>query len=618
MTQRAKGGLPRRRLERRQPLIRPRLKTIRIGVIIVFSVLGITGGLLVLQVYSVRNDLSLAMGEVSNLHTQLSDGPDDETQRSFKDLREHISAARSTTTGPLWNAASGIPLIGANFHAVREASVSADDVVNRAIGPLMGIYATLEWHSLTPIDGRIDTSTLADAEPAITTAASTIEISHQRLVSIDTSALLPDVATPIKSVTEQLGSLKTPLRAASSVAQLLPAMVGSAEERSYLLLIQNNSETRATGGIPGALAVITANDGRLELGEQGSATAMGLFNPPIEVDTEQEALYTARLGNRMQNVNMTPDFPTAASTARTMWELRNGGKIDGVVALDPVVLSRLLSATGPVDLINSDASELIAGTNLPTKLTAENVSATLLSGVYHEIEDPDLQDLYFAEVAAAVFDAFTQGSTDGRTLVDALVTSVQDERLYLWSSHGHEQQIIGETDLSGSIGGSGAAGASFGVFFNDGTGGKMDYYAEREIALRKTCIEPGVSRYSVGLTLRNLVSPDEAPSLPRYVTGGGTFGVSPGHIRTNYYVYGPAQSLLETATVNGQSVPFGSGVHDQRPVGTLTVELQPSESVDVELTFIRVVQDSEPYVRVTPGVSDAQTVIRPLETTGCE
>lgn len=48
-------------------------------------------------------------------------------------------------------------------------------------------------------------------------------------------------------------------------------MLGADGERSYLLLIQDNAEIRATGGIPGAFAELRTDGGRLELGLRARA-----------------------------------------------------------------------------------------------------------------------------------------------------------------------------------------------------------------------------------------------------------------------------------------------------------------------------------------------------------
>ena len=100
-------------------------------------------------------------------------------------------------------------------------------------------------------------------------------------------------------------------------------MLGADSGRNYLLMIQNNAESRASGGIPGALAVLTLDKGKLTLGAQSSAGDIGAMSPALLVDLHQQQIYSTRLGKYMQDVNLTPDFPTAASSAQAMWEKKD-------------------------------------------------------------------------------------------------------------------------------------------------------------------------------------------------------------------------------------------------------------------------------------------------------
>lgn len=578
----------------------------------------VCGVVLTHQVSSVRNNLEQVVLSVPQLRTQLDSGDKEEAQTTFESMARLASAARGDAAGPLWKAASVLPFVGSNFRAVTEVAVSADDVVAGAVGPLLKEYDSFDWESLSPSDGHIDVTQLQEAAPGLVTARNTVRLSHERLVSIDLSSLMPQVADPIRSATQQLYEVSHVLGAVASGAQLLPSMLGTEDPRTYLVLVQNSAETRATGGIPGALAVLKTDGGQIALGEQSSASALGAFKPSIDVDPEQTALYTARLGTQMQNVNLTPDFPTAASTAKQMWEGRHEEQVvDGVIALDPVVLSNLLKATGPVVLTDPQILRLIEGSSLPSSLTHDNVVSTLLSDVYREIEDPAAQDAYFSAVAGQVFAAFTEGKADSAELIKALTISAEEHRLYLWSSRPGEQSIIETTALAGSVVGTTTGGASFGVYLNDGTGAKMDYYASRTAQLIQTCQSHGYSNYTVRMTVTNNAPSDAATMLPAYVTGRGVFGVEPGYIRTNYVFYGPAQAFAETASVNGQPVPIGAGKHGQRPVGTVTLELAPGETAELDVVFSQVVQDSDPKLQVTPGLEPSNKVVLAAKRANC-
>lgn len=63
-----------------------------------------------------------------------------------------------------------------------------------------------------------------------------------------------------------------------------------------------------------------------------------------------EHLYSPVLARYPQDVNLSPDFPTAAALFAKMYTDRTGTAVDGVVAIDPVALSYLLEGTGPVEV----------------------------------------------------------------------------------------------------------------------------------------------------------------------------------------------------------------------------------------------------------------------------
>ena len=604
--------------EGRPLCLRSTVKRAAISVLFLLLTAGAVTGLVTHQVLAVKGQLEGALALIPEMRGHLEEGEQPAAQDTLNRIQEQVSAARSTVTGPLWKLASVVPFAGPNFGAVREVTVSVDDVSTQALAPLIGQYESLDWRALSPTGGRIDVDQLQGSAPTLLKSATTVRQSYERIASVDLSNLVPQVAEPIRSATEQLRNASSALETASSAAQLLPALLGVDGPRTYLVLVQNSAEARATGGISGALATLEVEDGLISLGAQSSAGDVGAFKPALGVDLEQTAIYTERLGTQMQNVNLTPEFPTAAQTAKRMWEERNTGQtIDGVLAVDPVVLRHLLEATGPVKLADPEILSLVRETSLPSALTNDNVLPTLLSDVYREIENPKAQDAYFSAVAASVFSAFTEGQGDGGELVKALAASAEENRLYLWSSHSEEQDIITSTPLHGSVTGKDAGGANFGVYFNDGTGAKMDYYVNRTVQIIQACSKDEYGQFVVRVTATNNAPADAASSLPAYVTGGGVFGVEPGRIRTNYVVYGPSQAFVETATVNGQPVPVSSGKHGQRPVGTVPLELGPGETSTIDMVFSSVVQNSAPRLRVTPSIQSVEDVVLPFERESC-
>lgn len=546
----------------------------------------------------IESELMSALAVIPDIKEELSANDKAAASASVERLQMHTGAARAAAEDPLWKVASVIPVLGANFSAVTEVARSADDVSNLSVAPLVGVFDSLNWDSLVPSDKGTDLEPLKNAYPTVVAAAHAVRASAERLGQIETADLLPQVSEPLLDARNELASVTGAFDAAADAAQLAPEMLGVGGPRHYLLMIQNNAESRASGGIPGALAILTVEDGQLSLGAQSSATALGSFTPRVPVDSSQEAIFSTRLGKYMQDVNLTPDFPTAASTAKLMWTQSTGKKVDGVISLDPVALSYLLKATGPVDVANPSLA-IHDNFGLPVEINSQNAVETLLSGVYARIPDPRIQDAYFAGVAQRVFEAVSSREVDPTNLLDAVSMGAEEGRILIWSANDAEQEIISRYSVSGDVNSARNPPAQFGVYFNDGTGAKMDFYVKRTVQLVRQCPRDGYSQTTVRITSTNTAPLDAATSLPAYVTGDGAFGVPPGSVQTNIVAYGPSQAHVETAAIDGHQTEFAPYLHNDRPVGILAVRLAPGESKTVEFTFDKIVQHAEPNVVVT-------------------
>ncbi|MFJ5698455.1 DUF4012 domain-containing protein [Arthrobacter sp. NPDC093139] len=527
--------------------------------------------------------------------------------RSVQEMARHTMQARSVANDPMWTLAGTLPWIGDNFKAVSEIATTADDVANRGAAPLVGSLQSFNWESLAPTGQGIDLSPLKAAAPKLASAADALKQSGNRLNAIDSGRLLPQSAEPLADARQQLASFSESLDYAADAARIAPSIMGADSQRNYLLLIQNNAESRATGGIPGALAVLTLDGGKMTLGRQVSAAAFGITSPPVAVEREQAQIYSGRPGKFIQDVNLTPDFPTSASTAQAMWERRTGEHLDGVISVDPIALSYLLSVTGPVSL--PDAQFPALDGKLPKQLTSKNVAKTLMSDVYAQILEPSGQDAYFAGVAKETFAALSSGGDDSKKLIKAISKGIDERRILLWSKVPREQSILSKYPLSGSVSGPSISPAQFGVYFNDGTGAKMDYHVKRTVQLIEKCPANGYYETKVRIISTNTAPKDAATSLPEYVTGGGAFGVPAGSVQTNIVAYGPVQSNVENVFVSGKKTDFSAHQHQGRPVGVVTVRLAPGQSSTVEFAFGKIVQHAEPKLSVTPTVQASKDVV---------
>lgn len=612
----SQAGFPTGRSSRRRSVRRRRflIAMVTVGILAILLVASVAW--LSAKATAIRTELEAATTLVPLIKENIQDARAQDAVATVDQLRTHTTAAKKSAEDPLWTLASALPGVGANFSAVTEVARSADDVASLALAPLARVFQSLDWDTLLPSSSGTDLKPLATASPSVSSAAHAVRASSERLHRIDANNLLPEVADPLSQARQQLDEVSGALDAAANASQVLPDMLGGDSPRSYLLIIQNNAEARATGGIPGALAVLNLDQGKLTMGAQSSAAGVGVMSPTLSIDPEQQQIYSGRLGKFLQDVNLTPDFPTAATNARAMWERKTGQLVDGVISIDPVALGYILDATGPVKIRNAELIQIADG-GLPTELSAGNIVKTLLSDVYAKIERPDLQDAYFAGVAQEIFSALSNTNGNAEGLIEGITRGSAEGRVLVWSGHALEQSIIGNYALSGSISGPSVSPAQFGVYFNDGTGAKMDYYVKRTVQLAKECSKDGYEQTTIRITSINTAPADAATSLPAYVTGAGNFGVPPGSVQTNIVAYGPAQANVETATADGSRTDFAPYFHGNRPVGVLAVRLAPGESRTVEFTFGKIVQHTEPNLVVTPTVQAVKDVILPTQNAQC-
>ncbi|WP_298944483.1 DUF4012 domain-containing protein [uncultured Microbacterium sp.] len=493
------------------------------------------------------------------------------------DLSADTRAARDLTSDPIWTAAEALPWIGPQLDAVGTVAAAIDDVASEALTPLTDVAAGFSIDALRPVEGRIDLAAFSSISAAARAGADGLSRAATSVGAIDDTALLGPVRQAVTEVSDLLDSTSQTTDALARATTLLPAMLGETGPRNYLIVFQNNAEWRSLGGIVGAMAVIQTDNGALSLTEQGSSSDFRRYDGPVlPLSPEIVGIFGNRPAQWIQNVTQVPVFSLTGQLAREMWLREKGLAVDGVISMDPVALSYLLAATGPVDLPTGE------------QLTADNAVSLLLNEVYLRYENPADQDAFFAAAAAAVFAKVAAGVADPAALVTALGRAGEERRLLMWSALPEDQAVLADTTLVGPLPVTNEDQLGFGVYLNDGTGSKMDYYVDADTTLVwDTCTrnadDTATGSITLTLTLTNTAPADAATSLPDYITGGGGFGTEPGIAKTVGYLYLPPETELTAATMSDGS-GFGGGIDAGRQVLSFSTDLDPGEATTVSLT----------------------------------
>ena len=506
--------------------------------------------------------------------------------------------AHSQTDNVLWDGASHLPWVGRNVEAVQVLSRVVDETAGSALPSAMEVFSVVRQEDgLRRSDGSFDLPAIKGLAPEFASLSARLEKADDQLSSIRPRRLFGLLSGPVGDVQDKIGSVAGAARAGATATRLLPTMLGEDGPRTYLLVVQNNAEIRATGGLPGSLALLNVRDGKIELGRQLSTANFSVEKTPVlPISASERQLFGAGFGTDLRDLNITPDYPRAAQLFRAMVQRTQGVSVDGVLAVDPVTLAAVMRATGPISFGNE-------------KLTPDNAVDTLLNGTYQRFPDPRDQDAYFAAAARAVFTGLVSKPGNPTAILSQISEMAGQRRVLVWSRFAGEEKQLSGTAVAGELPRDTGREPEVGMYLNDGTAGKMDYYLDYRGGLSsRTCTDGGVQTLGAGLTLTSN-APADVSKLAPYITGFGQFAPK-GSIRLNLRLYAPTGGEISSLTANGRPVKVETLQHDGHQVAVVGLLLDPGGTIDIKADIrTRKGQTGDPVLQLTPGVASRASVI---------
>ncbi|GAA2043845.1 DUF4012 domain-containing protein [Agromyces tropicus] len=576
-----------------------------LGVIVLALVgVGFAGAQIAERGFAAKDELEQAIPLAKQAQQQVLAGDQEAAIATVAELRTHAATARELTDDPTWRAFEWVPTVGANLQAVRITAASVEELVDGVVEPA----TTLSIEALKPVDGAIDLAALTQLSDTVDGVADTIGHVSAELDTVDREPLIGPVRDGIDQLDGAVGELEPMIGPAQQALAVLPGALGADGPRNYLVLFQNVAEARGTGGNPAALLLVNVTDGRISIGRQASSSDFqnGRAEPIIALDPQTEALYGDKIGRYMMDVTLTPDFPETSELIRAFWAESFGDQVDGVVSFDPVALGYLLGATGPVQLPTGE------------KLTKDNAASMVLNEVYSTYSEPEDQDAFFAAAAASVFKVLTSGSGDTDALIEALTRAIDEDRLMYVPSDEGEAEYISGSRITGTLPSGNDDASVVGVYVNDVTQGKMDYYLQLDVdASTDACtVADGTApTFTTTATVTNTVQPDQVDGLAEYVATGKYF--PRGHISTDLVFYGPVGATFQQLTADGKPVTVTPLEHLGRPAVKVNIRNVPASTRVIEATFTGA--PDEAYgplaVRHTPLVRTSEITV---DAPGCD
>lgn len=213
---------------------------------------------------------------------------------------------------------------------------------------------------------------LTQLEARAATAQSLANNLVSELKTVKAENLPAAYQTDFKEIVSQAEALPTALSLISDNAGRFKKLLGSGQDKRYLLVFQNNNELRASGGFLGSYALVDFRDGQitnLEVPGGGSYDTEAGLRLNIAAP---EPLWLVNPKWHFWDANWWPDWPTTAQNLMWFLEKSAGPTVDGVISFTPSVVEELLKITGPIDL-TADYGVIITAENFweEVQLTAE-------------------------------------------------------------------------------------------------------------------------------------------------------------------------------------------------------------------------------------------------------
>ncbi|MGW2691924.1 DUF4012 domain-containing protein [Streptomyces sp. NPDC001296] len=553
-----------------------------------------------------RSELVAAQRDLETLRQSATSGPASRStgQRlaALRSAAVHAARAHRLTSGPAWYAAALLPVAGEPLGTVRGAASAADRLAGEVLTPLAGALPA------TGPDGHGGgmakvLAGLRQSGPRLVRAAQVTAEVRADVHRLPESTWLSAADRARDRLARQLDRLAPVMTDVSVAARVLPPMLGAQGERHYFLAFQNIAEARGTGGVPGAFAVLRADRGRLSFERFGNNTEMSTVDADLDLGPDFTARYRGDAPTRVwANSNMSPHFPYAARIWAAAWRKHTGERVDGVIAVDPVTLSRFLQVTGP------------ARTADGTELTAADVVDLTERTSYARYGDLTRRKAFFVEAARAAAGRLMAAADDAGALPGLMLAAhgaERDGRLKIWSAHAQEQQLLESRPYAGTL--PDTPGPFAGLVVNNAAGSKLDYYLDRSLAWKAEgdgC-STGDRPVTATVTLANRAP---ASGLPSYVTlreDSPPYRTRPGDNRLLVSYYAGVGATLTGAELDGRPAMLSSGVERGHSVFTLDLELPARSRRTLVLHLLEPHADRTPTLLRQPLVTPMRTALKP-------
>jgi len=408
-----------------------------------------------------------------------------------------------------------------------------------------------------------------------------IDAAGEQLAEISPEVIPVNLRSKLTDAQDKVTKLQQVLDAAEEKIPAILDLLGDRYPHSYLILLQNDTEARPTGGFIGSVLLVDVNDGYITKFEFKDVYDFdGQLKEEIKAPEDISSITKYW---RMRDSNYSPDFTISAEKAAWFLQKEKGPSVDTVIALNQSFVGRLLGITGPVTVdglqseLNKDNYQLILSYIVESKLTGADSPKTVINSFIKSFQKK----------------LFTSSDVWKKVLAE-FVRGFREKSILMYSKHRDVQNLFDEFGLSGRVTPTEKTDDYLDVIVTSIGGNKSDLYIKQDIEHDTNISPTGSIVDEIQITRRHTWNADVLRNwqeqMHKFGFGEMSDGIKNilgrGNNKAMMKVYVPAGSvLLETDGITKEAVETKYDQEIQKTYFMYPQNVEPGTEKKVTLRY---------------------------------
>ena len=375
-----------------------------------------------------------ALQDVKKGNAAIADGNTELANMAFKDASNKLNKsydllANFKSQTDIITAA--IPSLGSKVKSAKNLSLAASESAKAV---------SLTFNAFN--NKTFDATALPHIASVLKTALPHVTAAKKAMNNVVIADLPPDLQEKVSLFNKAINEIEPAITTLESMVSTWNGILAQKSTQRIVLIFQNSSEIRATGGFWGSFAYVTIKNGKIEKIEVpggGTYDLQGSLDRLVKPPTPLTLLKTRW---EFQDANWFPDFRDSAKQA--VWFLEHSGFAtpDAIIAITPDVLRGMLEVTGPIE---------IPGFN--KTVNAENATDILQVAVEQEYDKVENKP---KKIIGALTDALLAkmsklSSENQLQVMESLYNNLNAKDIVMFHKNEKAQKIISEAGWDGAL-----------------------------------------------------------------------------------------------------------------------------------------------------------------------